>query len=57
MDGNTMRGSELEQVAGSCEHGNEPSVSIKGGEFLVHLGDIQLLKMTQHHGVSSLVVT
>jgi len=20
--------------AGSCEHGNEPSVSIKGGEFL-----------------------
>jgi len=21
-------------VAGSCEHGNEPSGSIKGGEFL-----------------------
>jgi hypothetical protein len=22
------------QVAGSCEHGDEPSGSIKGGEFL-----------------------
>jgi hypothetical protein len=21
-------------VAGSCEHGNEPSISTKGGEFL-----------------------
>jgi hypothetical protein len=26
-------------VAGSCEHGNEPSVSIKGGEFLDWLND------------------
>jgi hypothetical protein len=24
-------------VAGSCEHGNEPSDSIKGGEFLDYL--------------------
>jgi hypothetical protein len=26
--------SEQGSVAGSCEHGNESSVSIKGGEFL-----------------------
>jgi hypothetical protein len=26
-------------VAGSCEHGNETSGSIKGGEFLDWLGD------------------
>jgi hypothetical protein len=25
---------EGQPVAGSCEHGNEPSGSIKGGEFL-----------------------
>jgi hypothetical protein len=25
------------QVAGSCEHGNEPSCSIKFGEFLDYL--------------------
>jgi hypothetical protein len=27
-------GSEWGPVAGSCEHGNEPSGSIKGREFL-----------------------
>jgi len=27
-------GSGQELVAGSCEHGNEPSGSMKGGEFL-----------------------
>jgi hypothetical protein len=26
-------GSGQESVADSCEHGNEPSVSLKGGEF------------------------
>jgi hypothetical protein len=26
-------------VAGSCEHGNEPSGSIKGGKFLDELRD------------------
>jgi hypothetical protein len=26
-------GSVSGEVAGSCEHGNEPSGSIKGGEF------------------------
>jgi hypothetical protein len=25
---------DREPVAGSCEHGNEPSSSIKGGEFV-----------------------
>jgi len=31
-------------VAYSCEHGNEPSSSVKGGEFLDQLSDYQLLK-------------
>jgi hypothetical protein len=26
-------------VAGSCEHDNKPSASIKGGEFLDYLSD------------------
>jgi hypothetical protein len=28
------------QWAGSCQHGNEPSGSIKGGEFLDYLSDL-----------------
>jgi len=31
-------------VAGSCEHGNEPSGSKKGGKFLDYLSDYELLK-------------
>jgi hypothetical protein len=31
-------------VAGSCEHGNKTSGSIKGGKLLDHLDDYQLLK-------------
>jgi hypothetical protein len=31
-------------VTGSCEHGNELSVSIKGGKFLDHLSEYWLLK-------------
>jgi hypothetical protein len=31
-------------VAGSYEHGNEPSGSIKSGEFVEYLSDYQLLK-------------
>jgi hypothetical protein len=31
-------------MAGCCEYGNEPSVSIKGGVFLDYLSDYQLLK-------------
>jgi len=30
-------------VAGSCEHGNEPSNSINGGESLDYLSDFLLL--------------
>jgi hypothetical protein len=30
-------------MTGSCEHGNEPSGPIKGGEFLDYLSDCQLL--------------
>jgi hypothetical protein len=31
-------------VAGSCEHGNEPLGSIKGGEFLDWLNDYHLIR-------------
>jgi hypothetical protein len=31
-------------MAGSCGTGNEPSSSIKGGEFVEQLSDYQLLK-------------
>jgi hypothetical protein len=31
-------------IVGSCEHGNEPSSSVKGGEFLNKLSDCWLLK-------------
>jgi hypothetical protein len=31
-------------VVDSCEHGNEPSVSIKGGEFIDWLSDYWLLE-------------
>jgi hypothetical protein len=31
-------------VVGFYEHGNEPSVSTKGGEFLDQMSDYQLLK-------------
>jgi hypothetical protein len=31
-------------VAGCCEHGNEPSGCLKGGELLDWLSDCQLLK-------------
>jgi len=33
-------------VTGSCGHGNEPSDSTKGFEFLDKLSDSQLLKRT-----------
>jgi hypothetical protein len=31
-------------VAGSCEHGNEPSIAITGGDIPVQLEDYQLLR-------------
>jgi hypothetical protein len=30
-------GSEYAALAGSCEHGNEPSGSVKGGKFIGQL--------------------
>jgi hypothetical protein len=36
--------SDLPVGGGCCEHGNEPSDSIKGREFLDQLSDSQLLK-------------
>jgi hypothetical protein len=39
-----LSGSGLGPVAGSFEHGNKPSDSIKGGEFLEQLNDYRLLK-------------
>jgi hypothetical protein len=36
-------------VVGTCEHGNESSDSIKGGEVLVQLNDYQLLKKDSVH--------
>jgi hypothetical protein len=37
-------GSGYEPVAGSCEHGNKHSGSIKGGEFLRQLSDCWLFE-------------
>jgi hypothetical protein len=37
-------GSGQGTVLRSCEHGNEPSSSIKGGEFIDSLSACQLLK-------------
>jgi hypothetical protein len=37
-------GVEQGNVAGSCEHDNEPSGSIKGGQLLDQLSDCWLLK-------------
>jgi hypothetical protein len=36
-------GSRIRISGTSCEHGNEPSVSIKDEEFLDYLSDCQLL--------------
>jgi hypothetical protein len=38
-------------MAGCYEHGNEPSVSIRGGEFLDKLGNCQLV----HRGFGLLI--
>jgi hypothetical protein len=44
-------GSGYGPVAGSCEHGNEPSGSIKVGEFLDYLNFYWLSRMTLLHVV------
>ena len=57
LKGNRMEGRGLDcshlghgQVAGSCDHGNEPSGSIKCGVFLDYL-----LKRTHFHGGSRVI--
>jgi hypothetical protein len=36
---------EIGLMAGACEHGNEPSGSVKGEDFLHYLSDCYLLKI------------
>jgi hypothetical protein len=57
LKGNRMEGRGLDcshlghgQVAGSCDHGNEPSGSIKCGVFLDYL-----LRRTHFHGGSRVI--
>jgi hypothetical protein len=40
-------------AAGSCEHGNEPSGSIKLVKFIDQLDDYQFSRRTLLHGISS----
>jgi len=42
-------------MAGFCEHGNEPSGFIKGGEFLDSLSEYQLLKGLCSVGLVTLI--
>jgi hypothetical protein len=44
-------GSGWGPVAGCCEHGNEPSGSIKGGEFLTSWATVKSWRRTALHGV------
>jgi hypothetical protein len=37
---------------GSCEHGNDSSDIVKGGNILDQLSDCQLLKKSMLHGIS-----
>jgi hypothetical protein len=43
-------------AAGCCEHGNEPSGSIQGGECLDPLSNCQLLKKDRVHGASNYII-
>jgi hypothetical protein len=43
------------QVADACECGNEPSGSIKRGNFLTSRKTVRFARRTLHHGVSKLV--
>jgi len=42
----------LGPMTDSCEHCNEPSCSIKDGEFIVHISGYYILKRDPLHGVS-----
>jgi hypothetical protein len=44
--------SEQGPVMGSCEHGNEPSSTLKYYEFLGWCNKYYLLKPTLFHGIS-----
>jgi len=50
--GPDLRGSGQGPVAGPCEHGNDSSSSVEGGEFLEYLSD-RLSRRTLLHGVTS----
>jgi hypothetical protein len=43
-------------VVGSCEHDNEPSGSIKGGEAFDHLSHYHFLKITFLQGLNWLFI-
>jgi len=49
-------GSGYGPVVGCCEHGNEPSRSMKGGNFLNFLVTIGFSRRTLLHGVSYVVI-
>ena len=40
------------QVAGCCDHGNEPSISIKCGNFFTRWGPVSFSRRTLLHGAS-----
>jgi len=44
MEGSCEMLHTASDLAGFCEHGNEPSRSIKGGGFLDHMSDCQFPK-------------
>jgi hypothetical protein len=52
MCGLEAYGSEQGLATASCEHGNEPSGSMKGREFLDYLSDCYLLKKDSALGSS-----
>lgn len=43
-------------MAGSCEHGSEPSGAVKCREFLDYLGPVSLPRRNLLHGVSSEII-
>jgi hypothetical protein len=52
MRGLDSSGSGQAPLAGSCEHGNEPSGPTRGGEFFDHLSEYWLLKKDSAHGAT-----
>jgi hypothetical protein len=53
IDGtNWIRLAQDRPNGGFCEHGDEPSGSIKKAGFFYRLNDYQIFKYVLHHGVS-----